>query len=132
MTKEEVQNGVTADQYKHGLKRKPDGTWAWDDSGVKDTTSLDVLNSLASQDAVEAITNATPSHDSIEVKQELLEINHDDVVLNQNGKRPRKVSTRLFKRVCNPISFHSLTQRSFFHRAYSIKKHLQRKKILFP
>ena len=90
MTKEEVQKGVTADQYADRLKRRPDGTWVWggDDSGAR-ATSLDALTCLASQDAVEAITDATPSHDSIEVKQELLGLENDDVVTNINGKRPR-------------------------------------------
>ena len=112
MTKEEVQNGVTAEQYTDGLKRRPDGTWIWggDDSGAK-ATSLDALTCLASQDAVEAITDATPSHDSLEVKQELLQLNSDDVVLNMYGKRrrvddgdsPRKSSARLSKKVCVPV-----------------------------
>jgi hypothetical protein len=118
LTKEEVQNGVTADQYTDGLKRRTDGTWIWggDDSGAR-ATSLDALTCLASQDAVEAITDATSSHDSdsIEVKQELLGLDSDDVVLNINGKRLRgddggSVPVRRFKRaqcawktVCVPI-----------------------------
>lgn len=132
MTKEEVQNGITADQYTNGLKRKSDGTWVWggDDSGAKDTISLDTLNSLASQDAVEAITNAMPSHDSLDVKEELLEMDGDEgVVFNQNGKRlradshesPRKVITRLPKKVCYPIiSIHILN--ITFSRFRSLKK----------
>ena len=114
MTKEEVQNGVTADQFREGLRRRPDGTWMWggEDSGAKDTISLDALTCLASQDAVEAITDATPSHDSIEVKQELLEIQNEDGVLNNNGKRrrgdeggpPRK---RRSKKVSYSIFLHS-------------------------
>lgn len=113
LTKEEVQNGVTADQYREGLKRRPDGTWMWggDDSGAKDAKSLDALTCLASQDAVEAITDATPSHDSIEVKEELLELDNEDAGLNNNGKRrrddegnsPRKLLARLPKKVCDPI-----------------------------
>jgi hypothetical protein len=114
LTKEEVQNGITADQYTNGLERKSDGTWVWggDDSGAKDTISLDTLDSLASQDAVEAITNAMPSHDSLDVKEELLKMDGDEgVVFNQNGKRrradsgesPRKVLTRPPKKVCYPI-----------------------------
>ena len=106
LTKEEVQNGVTAEEYTDGLKRRPDGTWIWggDDSGAK-ATSLDALTCLASQDAVEAITDATPSHDSIEVKQELLGLGSDDVVSNRkrlrddDGDSPQKIS-RPFKRVC--------------------------------
>jgi len=56
---------------------------------------------------VEAITDATPSHDSIGVKQELLGLlDSDDVVLNINGKRlrgddgdsPRKILTPLSKK----------------------------------
>ena len=110
LTKEEVQNGITADEYTDGLKRRPDGTWIWggDDSGAR-ATSLDALTCLASQDAVEAITDATPSHDSIEVKEELLGFDDgDDVVLNKNGKRlrgdgdsPRRSSPP--PRVCAPI-----------------------------
>ena len=99
------------------MKRRPDGTWIWggDDSGAR-ATSLNALTRLAaSQDAVEAITDATSSHDSIEVKQELLGLVNDDVALNINGKRlrgddgdsPRKLSTRLSKRVCFPILFFS-------------------------
>ena len=109
LTKEEVQNGVTAEQYMDGLNRRPDGTWIWsdDDSGTK-ATSLDALTCLASQDAVEAITDATPSHDSLEIKQELLQLENDDVGLNVYGKRrrgddgdsPRKFSARLSKKVC--------------------------------
>ena len=113
MTKEEVQNGVTADQYTDGLKRRPDGTWVWggDDSGAR-ATSLDALTCLASQDAVEAITDATSSHDSIEIKRELLGLDSDDVVLNTNGKRLRDddgVPSRRSKmpqvpqKVCVPI-----------------------------
>lgn len=112
MTKEEVQNGITADQYTDGLKRRPDGTWIWggDDSGTK-ATSLDALTCLASQDAVESITDATPSHDSLEMKQELLQLDKDDVGLNMYGKRrrgddgdsPRKFSARLSKKVCVPV-----------------------------
>jgi len=113
LTKEEVQNGITADQYRDGLRRKPDGTWMWggNDLNDKDVTSLDALNSLASQDAVEAITNATPSHDSLEVKQELLELDNESVSLNPYGKRqrvgdgdsPRKLTARQFKKVCDHI-----------------------------
>jgi hypothetical protein len=92
LTKDEVQDGFTADKYTDRLKRRPDGTWIWggDDSGAK-ATSLDALTCLASRDAVEAITDATPSHDSdsIEVKRELLGLDSDDVVLNINGKRLR-------------------------------------------
>ena len=130
LTKEEVQNGVTADQYTDGLKRRPDGTWIWggDDSGAR-ATSLDALTCPASQDAVEAITDATPSHDSIEVKQELLGLDSDDVVLNINGKRlrgddsdsPRKFSTRLSKKVCVPIFLPLYILHYFFSRAHSIK-----------
>ena len=114
LTKEEVQNGITADQYREGLKRRPDGTWIWggDDSGAKDAASLDALTCLASQDAVEAITDATFSHDSIEVKLELLDLDNENVGLNNNGKRqrgddgdsPRKRSP---KKVCDPNFLHS-------------------------
>ena len=113
MTKEEVQNGVTADEYTDGLKRRPDGTWIWggDDSGAR-ATSLDALTCLASQDAVEAITDATPSHDSIEVKEELLGLDSDDVTLNLNRKRPRgddgdSPTRSQPRRVCVPIFFPS-------------------------
>lgn len=108
MTKEEVQNGVTADQYTDGLKRRPDGTWIWggDDSGAK-ATSINALTCLASQDAVEAITDAIPSHDSREFKEELLVSDSEDEGLNMYGKRrrgddgdsPRKYSARLSKKV---------------------------------
>ena len=111
LTKEEVLIGITADQYTKGLKRRPDGTWVWggDDSGAKDAISLDSLSCLASQDAVEAITDATPSHDSLEVKQELLEANSEGLVLNKNGKRPRgqdgdsprKLQVRRSNKVCD-------------------------------
>ena len=63
--------------------------WGGDDSTAKDATSLDALKSLASEDAVEAITNATPSPDSLEVKNELLEMESEDEGLNKNGKRRR-------------------------------------------
>jgi hypothetical protein len=114
LTKEEVQNGITADQYREGLKRRPDGTWVWggDDSGAKDAASLDALTCLASQDAVEAITDATPSHDSIDVKQELLELDNENVGLNNNGKRQRgddddPIRKRSFKKVCDLNFLHS-------------------------
>ena len=119
MTKEEVQNGVTADQYTDGLKRRPDGTWVWggDDSGAR-ATSRDALTCLASQDAVEAITDATPSHDSVEVKRELLELNNEEVVLNVNGKRLRGEngdSPRKFrKKVCVPFFMLSYILNVFF------------------
>ena len=121
LSKEEVQDGFTANKYTDRLKRRPDGTWRWggDDSGPK-STSPDALTCLTSQDAVEAITDATPSHDSgSEVKRELLRellhLHSDDVALNINGKRlrgddgdsPQKSSTQEIKRkrVCVLIFF---------------------------
>ena len=97
MTKDQIHKGITAQQFMHGLSNNLHGAWIWDESRPLSTPgSLDSQPSLSTENehiVVEDQPNSydtttaqvekvfyvrrdteTPSHNTIEVKKERLEV----------------------------------------------------------
>ncbi|KAJ3501087.1 hypothetical protein NLJ89_g9498 [Agrocybe chaxingu] len=84
LTKEEIQNGITAEQFMKGLGRNPDGVWTW----TSGADYLPLASPHPAPEAVEAITAVTPSNNTVEVKREQIES-----VLSRDSKTPQTTST---------------------------------------
>ncbi|KDR77938.1 hypothetical protein GALMADRAFT_1294563 [Galerina marginata CBS 339.88] len=93
LTKEEVQNGITAQEYMRGLGRRADGVWVWGTEAalpVVTSTAVSSTSSSAAAPAAESTstttttTTATPANNSIEVKREHL----DNAGVNGAGTVP--------------------------------------------
>ncbi len=85
LTRDEIQNGINAQQFIRGLEKNADGSWIWTDKSVssefaqtafpviEDNGTTYTLADLDSLFGARAVIR-TPSHDSIEVKKERLEL----------------------------------------------------------
>lgn len=78
LTKEEIQNGIPAEDFMRGLGRNADGHWSW--AGEPVAVSGPVPESIPTEpisppppEDLEAITNDTPANNTIEIKREHLE-----------------------------------------------------------
>ncbi|CAA7263906.1 unnamed protein product [Cyclocybe aegerita] len=80
LTKEEIQSGITAEQFMKGLGRNPNGVWIW----TSGADYLPLASPHPAPEAVEAITAVTPSNNTVEVKREQIES-----VLSRDTKAPQ-------------------------------------------
>jgi hypothetical protein len=86
LTKTEVQNGIDAQQFIRGLEKNANGSWIWTDKPVSSVTAQTasspvikdngITYTIAGLDSLFGVRAVirTPSHISIEVKKERLEL----------------------------------------------------------